>query len=553
MATTVIDGYTITATFNATYGSVFYTIKNPDGSKLLDASSSAGLFGGLNQLSKKAEDNGNPGLAGQLLNLRSALITALPELDQQAVQDAPSQSPPVSTGAIVGNANAAREDGANSTRPPPGQEVLVPDGRILPAGSGAATNAEPTPTSENTPTVGTDGETRTISQTQAINNSGQPVLAEDGTVSNLRRNPETGDLYDPGTNYAPSGGPGAGAPPDDQRGGNNPSGSTSNAVRNRLDELYGGAGNGIVSQANILDQYASYTYSLSWYLMNPKTYNQTIKSTKKDLNGFYLLAQSGGASAAQGTVVRDAVEDASGQTRTVNTTVGAGRSPFFSLDYYIDNLVVEQIMSGSVTAGGAAATTDISFVVTEPNGISLLPNIHAACKDLYATTGQIGALDSPNYAAATYCMVIRFYGYDENGNLVTPIASTTPATDRTAAVEKFIFFIINDIKFSVANRLVEYKITGKTAGTATGQSSNRGAIPAQFNFSGTTVNDILVGAVVQQTASQAAGDKTRGGKPVKAEPPRTTATVDKQQAAIAAGTDPNAINDQGMAFGGGGL
>jgi hypothetical protein len=136
---------------------------------------------------------------------------------------------------------------------------------------------------------------------------------------------------------------------------------------------------------------------------------------------------------------------------------------------------------------------------------------------------------------------------------VTPIASTTPATDRTAAVEKFIFFIINDIKFSVANRLVEYKITGKTAGTATGQSSNRGAIPAQFNFSGTTVNDILVGAVVQQTASQAAGDKTRGGKPVKAEPPRTTATVDKQQAAIAAGTDPNAINDQGMAFGGGGL
>jgi hypothetical protein len=27
----------------------------------------------------------------------------------------------------------------------------------------------------------------------------------------------------------------------------------------------------------------------------------------------------------------------------------------------------------------------------------------------------------------------------------------------------------------------------------------------------------------------------------------------KQQAAIAAGTDPNTVNDQGMAFGGGGL
>jgi hypothetical protein len=116
-------------------------------------------------------------------------------------------------------------------------------------------------------------------------------------------------------------------------------------------------------------------------------------------------------------------------------------------------------------------------------------------------------------------MAVRFYGYDENGNLVAPIASTNPSTDRTAAVEKFIFFIISDIKFSVANRLVEYKITGKTSGTATGLSSNRGAIPAQFNFTGTTVNDILVGAVVQQTASQAAGDKTRNDKPIKSEPP----------------------------------
>jgi len=502
------------------------------------------------------ERAGNRGPEFQELSARiRALRSERVAIDRQLETLETLQAQPVaSSGDVVANANAARDDGASSTSPPQGQQVLAPDKRIVPKVSRSGTNAEPTPTSENTPTVDTDGETRPTSQTQAIsNNSGLPVLAEDGTVSNLRRNPETGDLYDPGPNYAPAGGPGAGAPSDDQRGGNNPSGSTSNAVRNRLDELYGGAGNGIVSQANILDQYASYTYSLSWYLMNPKTYNQTIKSTKKDLNGFYLLAQSGGASAAQGTVVRDAVEDASGQTRTVNTTVGAGRSPFFSLDYYIDNLVVEQIMSGSPTSGGAATTTDISFVVTEPNGISLLSNIHAACKDLYATTGQIGNLDSPNYAAATYCMAVRFYGYDENGNLVAPIASTNPSTDRTAAVEKFIFFIISDIKFSVANRLVEYKITGKTSGTATGLSSNRGAIPAQFNFTGTTVNDILVGAVVQQTASQAAGDKTRNDKPIKSEPPPAASTVDKQQAAIAAGTDPNTVNDQGMAFGGGGL
>ena len=52
----------------------------------------------------------------------------------------------------------------------------------------------------------------------------------------------------------------------------------------------------------------------------------------------------------------------------------------------------------------------------------------------------------------------------------------------------------------------------------------------------------------QQTASNAAGDKVRNDVPVKATPP-----VDKAAAAAAAGTDENLVNDQGMAFGGGGL
>ena len=467
-------------------------------------------------------------------SLRPALLAA--------AQDIIFANATTSAGAIVGNASTARDDGANSTLPPPGQEILTPTGRIDLAGAGAGTNANPTPTTENTPTDGTDPPVKTISQTQAINNQQASIRAvQTQAINNQQASIRAID----NAIIADTGGPGAGAPPDDQRGGNNPSASTTNAVRNRIDELYGCAGNGIVSQDNILDQYASYTYSLSWYLMNPKTYNQTIKSTKRDLNGFYLLAQSGGANISTGVVNP-------GETGADAGT--AGRSPFFNLDYYIDNLTVEQIMSGSPTAGGAATTTDISFTITEPNGISLLPNLFAACQNLYSTTGQIGTSTKPNYTAATYCMAIRFYGYDANGNLVAPIASVTPATDRTAAVEKFIFFLITDIKFSVANRLVEYKISGKTSGSATGQSSNRGAIPAQFNFTGTTVNDILVGAVIQQTASQAAGDQTRGGNPLQSAPPVKVNTLPmQQQAGYAAGTDPNAVNDQGMAFGGGGL
>jgi len=446
--------------------------------------------------------------------------------------------PAASAGDIVSTGATARDDNANSVLPPNAQQVLTPEGRITPAGQGSGTNAVRLPTLATSNDAGTNAPVRPTVETQAIternNTQGIAVQAEDGSYSNLKRNPETGELYDPGPNSAPIGGPGVAAPNDDQRIATAPRGS--NPVRNRVDELYGGAGNGIVAQDNILDQYASYTYSLSWYLMNPDAYNATLKSDKKDLNGYYLLAQSGGASISQGSVASD------------GTSTSAGRSPYFNLDYYIDNLVLEQVLSSNPQSKGAAQTNSISFTVTEPNGLTLIPNLFAACNDLFKTTGKIGSDTTANYAAATFCMVIRFYGYDENGNMVYPIAQKTGSTDRKAAVEKFVFFLLTDIKLSVGNRQIEYKVTGSSPSTATALSSNRGSIPSQFNFSGATVSDILVGQVQQQTASNAAGDKVRNDVPVKATPP-----VDKAAAAAAAGTDENLVNDQGMAFGGGGL
>ena len=118
-------------------------------------------------------------------------------------------------------------------------------------------------------------------------------------------------------------------------------------------------------------------------------------------------------------------------------------------------------------------------------------------------------------------MVVRFYGYDIDGNLVLPIARRTGTTDRQAAVEKFIPFVIKDINFRVANKLVEYNITGTGVSTNTAFSTDRGSIPQNFQFQGTTVKDILVGTVVQQTASEAAGDQTRNGVPVATAPPFT--------------------------------
>ena len=482
---------------------------------------------------------GDPGAAindairegGMPASLRSVLLAqAQAIIDQQNAALARS-----STGEIVGNANLARDEGANATRPPPGQEILTPTGRIEPAGGGAGTNATATSTTENNPTAGTDPAVKTISQTQATPtspaNSAVPIPPNAFTSSVL------------GTNAtAPVGGPGAGAPGDDQRGGNNPA---SNNTRSRLDALYAGVSNGILPQDNVLDQYPSYTYSLSWYLVDPKAYNQILSSPKKDLNGYYLLVQSGGANLSTGIINP-------GETGPLAGT--AGRSPYFNLDYYIDNLAINQAISASLDSGAPASYTDIEFTITEPNGITLTRNLYAAVNDLYRSQGYANSDTDVNYAAAIYCIAIRFYGYDETGKLVVPIARNDSITDRQAVVEKFVFFVINEIGFSIGNRLVEYKITGATPDTSIGLSSNRGTIPADYQFSGATVKDILVGQWQQQTTTQAAGDKVRNNVPVSPNAPiKVGDLTNRQQAAIAAGTDPNTVNDYGQAFGGGGL
>jgi hypothetical protein len=423
---------------------------------------------------------------------------------------------PSSSGDTTAQAQVARDDQANTTATAPRQLVETPDGRITNKLPGAPTNADvPATTANGNADAGTNAETRTINNTQSI-----PSPVPSGAL------PEPPSFLDPppqdaSPGYAPvnnatQGGVGA--------RGDDAAQPTTNAVRNRLDELYGGASNAIISQDNILDFYASYTYSLSWYLVDPATYNQLVKSPKRNLEGYYLLVQSGGAP------VNNQVPTNNGTNPTVQTsgTVGYGRNPFFPLDYYIDNLEFDVAYGGTAT-GGAATFSKLTFTIAEPNGISLLDNLYRAVADLFSKKNITKPGVAPNYSSAAYVMVIRFYGYDVDGKLVQPIARREGVTDNQAAVEKFIPFTINTIDFKVANKLVEYQVSGVVPGTATGFSTNRGSIPQNFQFQGTTVKDILVGTVVQQTASQAAGDQVRNGSPIQTSPPGSNNIQQPQQ------------------------
>jgi hypothetical protein len=444
-----------------------------------------------------------------LARTQQRLVTLQAELADLQTQ---LNAAPSSSGDTAAQAQVARDDQANTTSTAPQQQVETPDGRITNKLSGAPTNADvPATTANGNADAGTNAETRTLNTTQAIP-SPEPSGALPAPPSFLDPPPQDTTPV----NNATQGGVGA--------RGDDAAQPTTNAVRNRLDELYGGASNAIISQDNILDFYASYTYSLSWYLIDPATYNQLVKSPKRNLEGYYLLVQSGGAP------VNNQVPANNGTNPTVQTsgTVGYGRSPFFPLDYYIDNLEFNVAYAGTAT-NGAATFSDLTFTISEPNGITLLDNLYSAVADLYSKKNITKPGTPPNYSAAMYVIVIRFYGYDVDGNLVQPIGRRTGVTDNQAAVEKFIPFIISNIDFKVANKLVEYQVSGTVPGTATGFSTNRGSIPQNFQFQGSTVKDILVGTVVQQTASQAAGDQVRNGIPIQTSPPGSNNIQQPQQ------------------------
>jgi hypothetical protein len=255
-------------------------------------------------------------------------------------------------------------------------------------------------------------------------------------------------------------------------------------------------GEKITPRPNILGNYASYTYSLSWYLLPPDSYINLIKSQKKSMAGFQLLAQSGGI------------------------PMNSQRNEFFNLDYYIDNLELDTLMPGKSTKMANSATK-LKFTITEPNGITLLDNLYRAVAKLYSgASGKFSATGVANYAAAQYLLAIRFYGYDDQGNLVQVGRDSKNATDSRAVVEKFYPFIIQNVKFRVASKLAEYEISGIPIGHGTAFSSNRGVIPAPIELTGTTVKDILSGG--STTAATSAGNDGRDTKPV----PNTSPVTD---------------------------
>jgi hypothetical protein len=368
-----------------------------------------------------------------------------------------------------------------------------------PASTGRLTTTEAATLAQNTET-GTNPPVKTLTQTQSV------PPANTGNETEGR----------------PGGEPGAGAKGED------------GASRANTKQILDTVGNKpFEPKNNVLDQYASYTYNIGWYILTPEQYTKLQTSAKPSISQYNLLMQSGGAPAVQPDLIdasgrRNAASDPRSTTYT-GPAAAAGRNPFFGLDYYLDNVELTSTIVGK-GAGRANNVGSLKFTVTEPANITLINNLYKAVKQLYPDTNA-------TYSTAYYALVIRFYGYDETGKIV----QASNGDNNNAVVEKIIPFLLSNIEFTVSNKLVEYQVTAVGAPYDIGFGSNLGVIKEKIEVSGATVKDLMTKGAGPVEVSPDDGRKTVGELPMK------------QQAAIAAGTDYNLVNDDGMAFGGGGL
>lgn len=266
----------------------------------------------------------------------------------------------------------------------------------------------------------------------------------------------------------------------------------------------------IVPQPNILDRFASYTYQAAVYLLTPDQLNTFQRSKKKAVNGYNLLFQSGGApnniggpqtapTAQTNTASKDGVDFSIGTPAASGPD--AGRNPFFPNDFYIDTITIENVPLGKGTMA-AHGSTQLKFTVIEPANITLLDCMYQAVQNLQPRTGG-GAV---NYAAACYLMVIRFYGYDEQGRLqqAGSFSENAGLTDPNSAIEKYIPFRIKTINWEVSNKLVSYEFDCQPIGQIVAGGTRRGTIVADVEISGQTVGELLVGSVPANNASATA-------------------------------------------------
>ena len=225
----------------------------------------------------------------------------------------------------------------------------------------------------------------------------------------------------------------------------------------------------IEDNENVLQKFSNMAYSISWYFVPPDAAKAQFRNPRKTITTERLLVQSGGI----------AVGD---------------RDPRFDVDFYIEDLEFKTIV-GTQGMGGPGQTANLSFNVVEPYGISLLERLRKVIEDEFG-----GADKSRNIGVQNYLLVIRFYGYDDNGNLISAAESgaAEAQSDPNAVVEKWIPFLIRKITYKITDSVTTYNLDAVGTATAVNYGQKRAAIPFNLQLSAANISELFNGTAQYQ-------------------------------------------------------
>ena len=228
------------------------------------------------------------------------------------------------------------------------------------------------------------------------------------------------------------------------------------------------------ARINPLHNYATYTYKFSLYAL-PKDKANSISSGQ--------ISPGGEESIIQGaTLILSSGGSAPG-----------AKGARFKEDFFLDNLVMKSVV-GVSARNRATDVVEISFDITEPYNVSLLPRLLATAGDV---TGQ------QDWAMCFYVLRIQFIGYDSNGK-----SEVIPQTT------KYIPFNFTNMEFDIGAKGAVYRCKAVPM-NHWAQTQIDNDIPFHLELTGGTIDEIFNGVTVPPVASGGArADETPRGKAV---------------------------------------
>lgn len=234
-------------------------------------------------------------------------------------------------------------------------------------------------------------------------------------------------------------------------------------------------------QKNPLGYLASYTYQLSLYMITPDAYDLFISSGRKNVEifnnqqdgGAYLIAQSGG----------------------INNTTNK-RAPGFQFDYGIDDLTFDVITSAKAD-GSNINTTIFKFKITEPYGFNFVTKLRNSNNALGSYIRALGR-DWPEAPDRQFFILgIKFYGYDDAGNIVTgkeiydgqPLDSN--ASGNGSLFQTFYDVLLTNVHFRIDGKATVYDIEATSIAPKQALSVTKGLLDSNIEITAGTVGEAI--------------------------------------------------------------